>query len=401
MKKSFFLAILLPILFIALITSCKSSPPQTETPPPAPVTEPAPVPPPVVPPPVVPPPVTPPPVTPPPEIPPLPPPPAPPAGPSQASINALNSVNSRVEEARKRAMDFECPDYFPSDWEAIEARYADAGTLPTSTDAEVQQATAALNAVADAYDELFKKTVPLYAQAREDEIIAARNDLIATGLTSSYPEYLRAADENALRALSQYEAGDYYAARDTAASALYEYQALYAAAQVYLTRQEILDRNFNVYDPDGFNKADDIAWAAVDAYEAGNMKAAGDYAEDALSRYRALLAAGRAAYAGNLRDAAASARQRALNIRANVAVRDYFREADALFSRAEADMKAERYEEAAQLYPETEARFLTAIRDTEEKRRIAEEAIREAEEKIEASDETAKNAEAVIEGGSR
>ena len=403
MKKSLFLAILLPILFIVLSTSCSSTPPQSESPPP--VTEPAPAP-------VTSPPVTPPPVSEP--VPPVPepvtPPPPPvsepapvtetPAGPSQASIDALNNVNSRAEEARKRAIDFECPDYFPSDWEAVEARYADAGALPKSTDDEVQQAVASLNEVADTYDELFRKTISLYAQAREDEIIAARDELIATGLRASYPEYLRAADKNALRALSQYEAGDYYTARDTATNALYEYQALYAAARVYLTRQEILDRNFDLYDPDSFNKADDVAWSAVNEYEAGNIKAAKDYAEEALLRYSLLLAAGRAAYATNLRDAATAARQRALDVRANVAVRDFFREADAVYSRAETDLKAERYEEAAYLYSESEVRFIIARRDTEEKRRIAEEAIREAEEKIEASDESARLAEKEIEGGS-
>jgi len=397
MKKSLFLAILLPILFIALSISCSSAPPQSESPPP--VTEMTPSPatsPPVTSPPATPPPVTTPPVSPPPVTPP----PASSAGPSQASINALNNVNSRLEEARKRAIDFECPDYFPSDWEDVEARYAEAGALPKSTDAEVQQATASLNAVADDYDELFRKTISLYAQAREDEIIAARDALIATGLTSSYPEYLRAVDENALRALSQYEAGDYYTARDTAADALLEYQTLYTAAVVYLTRQEILKNSFNLYAPDGFNKADDTALSAVNEYEAGNIKAAKDYAEEALLRYSILLSAGRAAYASNLRDAATAARQRALDVRANVAVRDFFREADVVYNRAETEMKAQRYEEAAPLYSESEARFLISIRETEEKRRIAQEAIREAEEKIEASDENARLAEKEIEGGS-
>ena len=379
MKKYFFLLVLLQILFILISVSCGSTPPQPETQlqsespqPPAPEPAPAPVP----------------------------PAPAVPAGPSQAALNALDSVASRAEEARKRAIDFECPAYFPSDWEAVEAHYAAAGSLPTSTEAEVQQATALLNTVADSYDELFRKTISLYAQAREDEVIAARDELIATGLTRTFPELLRSTDETALSALGQYEAGDYYAARDTAAKALNEYEALSAAARVYLVRQEIIDRNFDKYDPESFYKADEIAWTAIDEFEAGNYGAAENYAEEALLRYSLVLASGRLTHAANLRDSAAAARQRALDLKANIAVRDFFNDADSLYSRAETALRAERYEDAAALYPESEVRFLIAGRDAEEKRRIATEAIREAEETVEASDETARHAEILIEGGS-
>jgi hypothetical protein len=365
MKKYIFSGLLLAVLLAFLSISCKSSPPQEETAPPA--TEPA---------------------------------PAQPGGPSQAALDALNKAIARAEEARKRASDFESPSYFPSDWESAESQYTAAGTLPKSSDAEVQQAAAAYNAAADTYDELFKKTIPLYAQAREDEIMAARDDLIATGLTYSFPEYLRKADEIALSALSQYEAQDYYTARDTAIKALGEYRTLKTGADAYLVRLEIVDRDFISYDPENFDHADGIALAALDAYDAGDYKAAQNNAEEALLRYNLVLVTGWAGYASERRTFATAERKKALDLKANIAVRDPFRDADALYNQAELALQSEFYESAAALYTESEARFVMVSRDAAEKRRIAEETIKEAGEKIDESDETARQAEVIIEGGS-
>jgi hypothetical protein len=325
--------------------------------------------------------------------------PAQPGGPSQASLDALNQAVARADAARKRASDFESPSYFPSDWETAEDQYNKAGSLPKSTDAEVQQAAAAYNATADAYDGLFEKTIPLYAQAREDEIIAARDALIATGLTPTFPEYLQNADAIAVDALGKYEAKDYYAARDTAAKALAEYQALTTGAHAYLVRQEILDRDFVRYDEDNFDKAEGIAMDALNAHNAGDIQAAGNGAEEALLRYNLVLSTAWAGYAADRRSSATAERNKALNLKANIAVRDAFQEADTVFTQAETGFKSEKYEDSSILYIESETRFVIVSQDAEKKRRIAEETMKEAEEKIGESDETAKQAEIII-GGS-
>ena len=313
--------------------------------------------------------------------------------------DALNRAG--VEEARKRAQDFESPSYFPSDWEAVEAEYAEAGNMPKSNNSEIQQATAALSKVTGTYNDLFKKTIPLYAQAREDEIMAARDELIHTGFTSVFPEYLKNADNMTLAALSQYEAEDYYAARDTAAAALDEYKTLQTGARVFIARQEIVDRGFIEYDPDNFARADEVTQAAMEKYEAGDKKAAVDSAEEALLRYNLVLKNGWTTYAADRRSSASAERERAISNKVNVAVREGFREADALFNHAEEIFKTEKFEDAAILFTESEALFVVAGQETDEKRRRAMETIRIAEEMIEASDETASEAERIIEGGSR
>jgi hypothetical protein len=321
-------------------------------------------------------------------------------GPDQASLDALDKAAARAAEARKRASDFEGPSYFPGEWEAAEAQYAEAGSLPKTTGAEAVAAATAFNGAADAYDGLFSRTIPLYEQAREDEITGVRDGLLASGMAGEIADYLRKADESALSALSQYEAEDYYSARDTAAGALGMYETLRLAVDALRTRQEIVDRNFAAGDTENFALADRASLAAADAYTGGDTAGARKGAEEALRRYTGVLAAGWAAYAAELGEAARQARQRALELKANVAVKDIFNEADDLYKQAALALDSGEYEGAVDLYTESEGWFVLAGQSAAEKRRIAEEAIREAERTIEASDETARQAEIIIQGGS-
>ncbi|MCL2801358.1 MAG: hypothetical protein FWD28_06335 [Treponema sp.] len=295
----------------------------------------------------------------------------------------------RAKEARQRAIDFEVPAYFPSEWETLETLY------------EAANSAAEYSIAADAYDELFKKTVPLYAQAIEDEILAAREQLIHTGFTEVFPEYLKKADDLALAAKEQYDAEDYYKARDTAFEALEEYETLEMGANVFLARQEIIDRGFTQYDADNFTRADSVAQTAIEAYEKGDKEGALAGAEEALLRYNIVLSNGWTVYARERRTAAVSERELAVSERANIASRDTFREGEAIFGRAEENFRAENFNVAGITFVEAEAIYAISRKETEERRVRAEEAIRLAGEKIEESSGAAQEAERLIEGGVR
>jgi len=298
------------------------------------------------------------------------------------------AASAALQQARQRAIDFECPAYFPSDWEALEARYEAANG-------------AARDALAPEYDELFNKTVPLYAQAREDEITAKRRQIISSGFAEYFPEYLDKADEVALRAMSQYEAGDYYEAKETADAAQEEFDTLLMGSRIFLARQEIIDRGFSQYDADNFLRADDVAQSAIDAYDSGDREAAIARGEESLLRYNLVLSNGWTSYASVRREAAVAEREAAISDRANIASREYFREAEAMFVLAEENLSGENFNAAGLGFVDAEAKFAIAREDANAKRLRAEEAIRRAEERIGESNETAMEAERIIEGGSR
>jgi len=311
------------------------------------------------------------------------------AEPNQASMDGLNAAVARADESRKKAGDFESPFYFPGEWEAAEAHYANAGSVKTP---------AAYNAAADAFNSVFKLTIPLYAQAREDEIMALRNSLIAAGARVSFPEFFALADKTALSALDQYEAQDYYTARDSAVAALLMYQAMTSAYNAWLAQREIKDREFELYDLDNFNRAGEILNNAIAAYQAGDFSLAQKNADEALLRYNLVLSAGWAAYAELRFSLAEAERQAALDIKANIAARDIFTEADSTYKTSVVFYDSQKYEEAAKQFINSETLFIVASVSASEKRRNAAETIREAHEKIAQSDETAQQAEIIIQG---
>jgi len=321
--------------------------------------------------------------------------------PEEIPIEELAEATERAQVARQRAIDFESPEYFPDEWEALEAQFEAAGEIEITTADEAREAIEAFNAAADAFDEIFRKTIPLYAQVREDEIMAARSALVATGLTRQYPRFLRNADDIALLAYEQYEAGDYYTARETAAAALSEYTGLLLAARVYLTRQEIIERGFVRHDPDNFANAEELACEALEEFQADNREAAFAMAEEAFLRFNQVLANGWTSYASERRELATQERELAIAERANVASRNLFRDADTVFDQAESNLAAENFHDAAIHFIDAEALFAIARMDTAERRERAEAAIRAAEERIEESEETALEAERIIEGGTR
>ena len=291
----------------------------------------------------------------------------------------------RADEARRRAVDFEAPAYFPSEWETAEAHY-NVGTFEVA---------------ADAYDELFNKAVPLYAQAREDEIMAIREEVKDSGFSQAYPEYLRNADEIALTAYAQYEAEEYYQAKETAATAMEEYSTLLVGVKVYHARQEIVDRGFSQYDQDNFDKAEETSLSALAKYDEGDKPGAVEAAEEALLRYNLVIANGWTFYAAERQASAANERELALAEKANIASRETFRGAEELFNQAQDFLEKEMFDSAGILFIDSEARFAIARHDTEQKRLNAEETIKLAEERILESDGTALEAERMIEGGTR
>jgi len=300
-----------------------------------------------------------------------------------------NEAKAKADQARKQAMDFGGNTYFPSEWEEAEKQYAAAND------------NASFNAVADTYNALYKKAVPLYAQAREDELMAAREELVATGLTDVYPKYLKNADDLALSAQDKYNAGDYYGAKDTASSALKEYETLLAGGKTYITRQEVINRGFTKYDGENFLKADEIAQKAIDAYDAGNKEAALSNAEEAQLRYNLVLSNGWTTYSSERREAASKERELAVVDKANIASRETFRKGEAILEDAKTLFDDGKFADAAIAFVEAEANYAISRKETEEKRIKAQEAMKAAGEKIGESNETAIEAEKIIEGGSR
>jgi hypothetical protein len=322
------------------------------------------------------------------------------AGPAPVTSAEVSAAANRAEETRQKVIDFEGHTYFPSEWEAAEAKFTQAKLTQQKGTEAVRMVAAAYDAATEAYEPIFEMAVPLYAQAREDEIMELRNELVAIGAKDYFPESLSLADQTALTALEQYEAKEYYPARDTALQSITMYKTLTNAYTAWQLGNEIRERGFEGYDPDNYERAGEILSDAMDSYTAGDYAAAQKNADEALNRYNLVLSSGWAAYAELRSSFAGSERQAALDIKANIASRDLFGEADSNYKSA-VDLYGEKnYENAAKQFIDSETLFIISSITTADKRHNAADALREANEKIEESGETARQAEIVLEGGS-
>jgi len=299
-----------------------------------------------------------------------------------------SSTFARAQEARKNVIDFEGNSYFPSEWEAADSKFTNAGLLPKDS----SDANKAYNEAAEAFDRVFELAVPLFAQAREDEIMAIRDYMITLGARSFFPEYLMDADRTALLAFSQYEAKDYLTARDSAAIALQKFSILETAFNAWLLRVEILARGFADYDPEQFDLGGEITGGAMDAYMAGDLKTARKKAEEAQAMYNTVLSTSWASYAELRASLAEGERLAALDMKTDIAAKEFFNIADSDNKTALALLESKKYEDAARLFIDAEAMYVIASITTLEKKRAAAAAIKNANKKIRESDIIVRNA---------
>jgi hypothetical protein len=309
-----------------------------------------------------------------------------------------------METSRKQAQDIDGPGYFPPEWKAAEEEYASAkDDAKDTTLGDVKKAIALYEAVAEAYDNLARECLPRYYADLEKEILYARDQAIEAGITDLSPDRLETADQCIDLALELYRAGEpaenYYAAAEAAFNALDRYRVLKLYSNAYRSGEEILERGFAQYDPDNYEFAEESINRASAAYDSGDTKIAASNAEEAFLRYNLVLSEGWAASVGEKKTAAENERQRALEVKANVAVKKEFGDADEIFSRGSAAFKGSDLAGAAVYYSQAIPLFTEAIRAAEAKREAAEEAIRIAESRVNQSDETAREAELVLQGG--
>jgi len=295
----------------------------------------------------------------------------------------LQAVIAEAEEFRRKAGDFEGEAYFPSEWIVAEALYADARRISAEGTASTSDTITAYAMAVNSFASILRLTIPLYAQAREDEIMMIRDRLVAGGARASFPELMGRADQAALAALDLYEAGDYYSARDAVAKAYAMFQILETTFSAWRTRREIVRRGFIDYARDNYERAEELIGDAVYAYLAGEFPVAMENAIEAQARYILVLSAGWAAIAERHFSLARAERHAAVEARANIAARAIFEEADSIYGMATDSLREEYYRDAAELFAEAVALYTFARTSTLERRRLAAEAIEEANRHIE------------------
>ena len=311
----------------------------------------------------------------------------------QSPEDGLRAAIARARDFREKAGDFEGEFYFPGEWIVADALYAEAGRINAAGAHDMDYVISAFDMAANSFASIFRLSISLYAQAREDEIMMIREGLISAGARAVFPGLMGPADRAAIAAFALYGAGDYHAARDSAAGAYTMFRILETTFGAWQMRREIVRRGFVDYARDNYERAEVKLADAVQAYLDGDFPVAMEGAIEANARYFLVLSAGWAALAERYFALARAERYAAVEARANVAAVAVFGEADLLYGTATDSLRLEYYREAAGLFAEAAALYGFARTSTLERRRLAAEAIREANRQIEERIRAAQEAE--------
>jgi len=325
-----------------------------------------------------------------------------PTSPTQADLDALNAAAARAAAARTLVSDFNGSTLFPQDWQSADSLYSQADQQKdNSTQSATQDSTARYNKAADALEALASKTLAQSYDTMEKQITDARDAAVNAGAGDLVPDMLLQADNTTADALAKYQAKDYYGARDAANSALSMYGILTDGIAAYNVRMEIANRGFETYDSDNIAAADDTLRSAADDYSAKNLPSAKAKVDKAAQSYKQSLQTCWHSFATEKGANAGAERQNALNLKANVAVKDDFNSAQTVYTNADTAFQANKFEDAANLYQQSQSMFAAVSQAASAKQQAAQDALQRANQKMTESDETARKAELILQGGAQ
>jgi hypothetical protein len=352
----------------------------------------------------------------------------------------LQAAMAQADKSRQAAMSVNGQTYFPNDWRDAEAKNTSGKNAKKTTPEEIKAAAALFASAAAAYDDIAAKSQQRFAKDKDDankalQAAMARADksrqaATAAGAQANVPNDWKNAETKNTSAKSAKtgtleeikaatalfaSAADAYddAARKSqqaAAAAAKERddanKALQAAiARMDKSRKDALDAKANVNLPDDWNNAEAKNRTAANAKRGtpAEMKAAAPLYIAAATAYDDLikknLATGTQSQkpAEDAKSRAERERQKALEVKANIAVAAEFNSADAVFKQAAADFDKKVFASAADLYNKSADQFIAAVVSTEKKRALANETVEEAQKRSTQSADFAVNTGVALE----
>lgn len=316
--------------------------------------------------------------------------------------DALNRAKADAETSRKRALLVEGDVNFPEDWKNAESLYLAAGNAPADTPENIQKAIAQYKNAQNAYEAIFQKGLPAYAEKRRKELEEARQAAWDAGSQSGFgTDSIVSADASAEKARALYEKGDYEAFLDAVDNPLLLYHAMKTLAEAYNKRWRITDKELQGYDKDEFGATGEVFAQAENDYSAGKGADALKKAEESLNRYTVYYDGAIKARAEEQAALAETARQNACEVKADFAAQSDFNSADKMYNQGQREFTAGQFEDAVQSYTQAQVFFAHARDAALKKRDYADAMIKAAEQKSVESDAIARDAAQILEGGSK
>lgn len=313
------------------------------------------------------------------------------------SQEELDKLLAEAKELKKKAFDLKLFEVLPDDYKASDALYAKGAQAYQDKDAPA--AKEGLGAAIASYQDLIARGVQEIAATKRGDAEAMKATAVKSGADSAQSERFGAGDES-------YAAGGALMDESKAEEAIPAFEAarLYYELAWKRTvagelRTVIEDKDYAKWDSGNFQLADNKFQAEEGFWASGNEadRASGvDALDETILRFNLVVQKGREMAVATVKGTTDDARQRAEDIKANVAVKDLFNSAQGFYGEGASQLAAKDYEAAVDAYDRAGSGFEEAYKAAAEKRALAEEAMKAADEATSESQRKAEEADPLL-----
>ncbi len=285
--------------------------------------------------------------------------PAPPTSPTSvvpASISKadLTVLHDRVLGLRKQAFDLGAKELAAEEFNSADTHYIEG---KTAFDADkIDSAKISFETAEPLFKVLIAKTQKLVAENRRTDADSARLRAENSGAPEFSADVLALADQAYADGLKAYSAGDNQQAAEAFARALALFDGAEKRARAVLSKNRIDELGYASYDTGNYQIAGEKL-ASADEKFATDPLAAVDLTEEALLRFNLVLSKGWELSAGDNKVKAAGFKTKSDEIKASVAVKNDYVQAQLVWDAAGEAFEKSEFEYSFELFAKAEALF--------------------------------------------
>lgn len=272
------------------------------------------------------------------------------------SSPAPEAERAKAAELRKKAFDLGIKEVLPEDYAAAEKSFA-AGNENYGKDNAASRASFSEASVR--YSAAIEAGLPLLSAKARSDAEKLRRTAADKGAADSFAPLWTRAEADYAAPKSAEDAKDYEAAIAGYKAAGRDYEALYKLCDAKKAREYILSRDLAKWASSPWSIAETKYQAAQELFAKDRPGSIGSV-DEAVLRYGIARSTALEYYAGDRKKASEDERERASGIKTEVAVKDEFAQAQALYDKAQAAQGNKDYESSSAAYDEAAKAFASA-----------------------------------------
>jgi hypothetical protein len=281
-----------------------------------------------------------------------------PAEQAKPEAPAPDDLRSKAADLRKKAFDLGLNEILPDDYAAAEKAFAD-GNAGYGKDNEASAAS--YTDAASRFQDVIAKGMPILAENEKKRASDLR--AIAVGKRSGelFPELFAYAEAEFAKPSDAEAAGDFEAAINGFRASSKNFEVLYKLCDANAARDSIVTHDLAKWDPSNWTLAETRFKASQDLFRQ-DSSAAATSVDEAIQRYGMASRTALEYYASDRKKNSMAEMDRAEGIKSEVAVKDEYAAALALYTQAETSQAAKDYNSSSSLYDRAATAFASAYK---------------------------------------